>query len=144
MKTKKMVIFAFSIGLLISMSAVVAFAANGFLNRGQEKPLSYAKNKSGQTYGSAAFAVSVETEPDLISAVGVDGTEGYVYSKDLNGDMPKTPEEAVAQTNAIREKTARARSNEPVVVRTIPLYDVDGKTVIGEFAITNSANDIAN
>lgn len=41
----------------------------------------YPKNKNGQTYGSAAYATSPETEPDLILATGVDGTEGYLLKK---------------------------------------------------------------
>ncbi|MCG9969531.1 hypothetical protein L9W92_16125 [Pelotomaculum terephthalicicum JT] len=35
-------------------------------------------NQYGQTYGSLTNATSPETEPDLIAATGVDGTNGYV------------------------------------------------------------------
>lgn len=83
-------------------------------------------------------AVSVETEPDLIAAVGIDGIESYVYSQDLQDDMPKTSEEAVARTQALKNAQSLKKSDEPTVVKTIPLYDVDGKTVIGKFAITNT------
>lgn len=58
-------------------------------------------------------------EPDLMSAEGENGTIGYVKKEDLNGPQPKTPEEAV--------KLNEAKSRE------IPLYDDDGKTVIGKF-----------
>jgi len=85
----------------------------------------YPKNESGQTYGSNAFANSPDQEPDLVAAVGVDGTQGYVRSKDLDEEMPKTPEEAVAHNRKLKAE------------RLIPLYDVDGKTVIGEFKINN-------
>ncbi|MHB9094619.1 MAG: hypothetical protein ACYC21_08085 [Eubacteriales bacterium] len=85
----------------------------------------FPRNESGQTYGSNAFANSPDQEPDLVSAVGVDGTQGYVRSEDLDGEMPKTPEEAVAHNSKLKAE------------RKIPLYDVDGKTIIGEFKIEN-------
>jgi hypothetical protein len=140
MKNKKVAIIAFVVGIVFSLSTMLAFASVGLWNRGLEKPPIYPVNENGLTYGSAADAISIETEPDLISAVGVDGVEGYVYSKDLQGEMPKTPEEAVTITKALEEKLSTANPNEPVIIRTIPLYDVDGKTVIGEFAITNFKN----
>ncbi|WP_206812374.1 hypothetical protein [Paradesulfitobacterium ferrireducens] len=88
----------------------------------------YPTNDNGQTYGSARDATSLATEPDLIRARGQDGTEGYVRSTDLHGIMPKTPEEALAlQSN-----------RKPGSFEEIPLYDVDGKTVIGSFKIQNT------
>lgn len=82
-------------------------------------------NKYGQTYGSSANC-SIEQEPDLVKAIGIDGTAGYVLSKDLNEEMPKTPEEAIAMTKAF-----------PAEGKIIPLYAVDGRTVIGKFKITS-------
>ncbi len=90
----------------------------------------YPTNENGQTYGSAADANSLTshgtpgTEPDLIRAVGVDGTSGYVLKKDLDGELPKKPEEALA-----------IQRSRPPGGRDIPLYDVDGETVIGVFHI---------
>lgn len=84
----------------------------------------YPKNKNGQTYGSDVDATSPETRPELISAIGVDGIEGYVLKKDLDGELPKSPEEAIAIQNS------RSPGG-----RDIPLYDVDGETVIGVFHI---------
>ena len=43
--------------------------------------MNYPKNINGQTYGSSADATSPETEPELISAIGVDGTAGYVLKR---------------------------------------------------------------
>lgn len=88
----------------------------------------YPKNKSGQTYGSELYASSPDKAPDLISAVAVDGTSGYVRSVDLNEVMPKTPEEAIARQN--KRKIGD--------VRKISVYDVDGKTVIGTFNVVNT------
>lgn len=88
------------------------------------KNVIYATNDNGQTYGSSADAASPEKEPELISATGVDGTNGYVLKKDLDEEMPKSPEEALKQ-----------QKNRPVGGRDIPLYDQDGTTVIGSFHI---------
>lgn len=93
-------------------------------NQFTTKAPNYPKNENGQTYGSAADASSPETEPDLIRAYGVDGTVGYVLRKDLDGELPKKPEEALAM-----------QKNRPPGGRDIPLYDADGETVIGVFHI---------
>ncbi|WP_248928018.1 hypothetical protein [Paenibacillus hamazuiensis] len=85
----------------------------------------YPKNEKGQTYGSSADATSPETMPDLISASGVDGTLGYLLKKDVIGsENPKTPEEALA-----------LQKSRPPGGRDIPLYDVDGETIIGVFHV---------
>lgn len=89
---------------------------------------SYPKNQNGETYGSVLDAPLVGVEPDLIAAVGVDGTEGYVRSTELNGGpQPKSPEEAVAYMKALESA--------PYSVCRIPLYAADGKTVIGSFQV---------
>lgn len=70
----------------------------------------FARNASGQTYGSLLDVSVPGTEPDLVKAMGVDGkTVGYVRYSDLNGPESEN------------------------VTKRIPLYKVDGKTVIGEF-----------
>ncbi|WP_036604870.1 hypothetical protein [Paenibacillus assamensis] len=141
MKTRKISAITFIIGLTISAAAVPVFGSS-LWNRGLEQPPVYSVNESGLTYGSAANAVSVETEPHLISAVGIDGTKGYVYSKDLQEEMPKTPEEAVAiMKDHKKALLAKSSDGKAVVVRTLPLYDLDGKTIIGEFAITGAPNN---
>jgi len=109
-----------------SIVGIIGFSpaiANSLSNQNEAAPV-YQKNENGQTYGSSAYATSIETEPDLILAKGVDGTTGYVRSVDLNGVIPKTPEEAV--------ELMRKRSKG---VREINLYAVDGKTVIGTFEV---------
>ena len=66
----------------------------------------YSVNSRGETYGSTLLAEVVGYEPDLISAIGVDGVEGYIRYEDV---CPNT-----------------FRMGE------IPLYDQEG-TVIGTF-----------
>ncbi|WP_152570642.1 hypothetical protein [Paenibacillus tyrfis] len=88
------------------------------------KNMNYPKNKNGQTYGSAIDSTSSKMRPELISAVGVNGTKGYVLRKDIDGEQPKSPAEAISLQNS------RSPSG-----RDIPLYDVDGETVIGVFHV---------
>ncbi|WP_222708690.1 hypothetical protein [Paenibacillus sp. N3.4] len=88
------------------------------------KNMNYPKNKNGQTYGSATDTTSPEMGPELISAIGVDGKKGYVLKKDIDSELPKSPEEAIEIQNS------RSPGG-----RDIPLYDVDGETVIGVFHV---------
>ncbi len=117
------------VGLIIGVFGVGQVIANDFYNKDKqviEVTPSFPMNENGQTYGSSLYCTSPETIPDLIQAMGIDGTEGYVLKNDLNGEEPKTPEEALAMQNAF-----------PAEGRIIPLYAADGKKVIGEFRICN-------
>lgn len=118
--------FVFAIGIVAGsyyISPTLADSIVGDTNTNHAVAPVYPKNSNGQTYGSSLHAPSPDEEPDLIQAYGVDGNIGYVYKKDLDGDMPKTPEEAIR-----KQKSAPDH-------RIIPLYDVDGKTVIGKFKV---------
>lgn len=111
-------------GTFGSELAIAHINANSNPNQIHAPAPVFPKNENGQTYGSSAHATSPDTEPDLIRAYGVDGTLGYVLSVDLNERMPKTPQEALA------EQKRRMES-----VRQIPLYDVNGVTIIGVFNV---------
>jgi hypothetical protein len=70
--------------------------------------------------------------PDLIQAYATNGNLGYVRRDELkaaDGGNAKSPAEAVAWMKIL---IARAAAGTPV---TIPVYTLDGKTVIGKFAI---------
>lgn len=89
---------------------------------------SYPTNKAGLTYGSAAHAISPETEPDLILVETEDGQTGYVYKTELDaahgpGD-DATPEEVLAWQNG------EGRNDQVVRV-----FDVEGESVVGEFIV---------
>jgi len=114
-----MVVGTFGIGHAIAIA-----------NNSQTSASVYPKNENGQTYGSSMYATSIDTMPDLIKARGVDGTSGYIRREDFNGVQPKTPKEALEL-----QRTAPS-------IRKIPLYAVDGKTVIGTFIIKGHATEI--
>jgi hypothetical protein len=85
----------------------------------------YAVNDNGETYGSALSADTIGMEPDLIAAVGTNGVNGYVRAEELAPEV-STIEEALALMG------------ENGSIRTIPLYAVDGTTVIGQFDIVTN------
>jgi hypothetical protein len=99
--------------------------SGAFANEGAAPPpdANYRTNESGETYGSAADAPTPEQEPDLIEAYATNGRVGFVRREDLTDPLPTSLEEA-------RQISAR-----PPQSRAIPVYEVDGKTVIGQFVI---------
>ena len=104
----------------------------------------YETNENGQTYGSAMYAPSRDKEPDLVLAESLDGVEGYVYTSDLNGDLHNSPDELLAITARNQEIWDNAPVGQVVIARFIPLYAVDGKTVIGKSPITIGFKDSEN
>ncbi|WMM26058.1 hypothetical protein RBU61_05115 [Tissierella sp. MB52-C2] len=82
---------------------------------------SYGVTRNNETYGSALLAEKIGQEPDLILAVGTDGTEGYVRALDL-ARTPKTTKDAI---------NIGLMSSQD---RDIPLYDLEGN-VIGQFML---------
>lgn len=121
---RKIIGVVFIVCVVGGIMAFQSILIKSTINQSPTNPLHYPINENGQTYGSTANATSPETEPELISAIGVEGTAGYVLKKDLDGIRPKSPEEAIAIQNS------RSPGG-----RDIPLYDVDGDTVIGVFHV---------
>lgn len=127
MKNLFPVVIALVAGLLVgSLSLLPVLASNQLSQDNTPAPI-FQVNQSGEKYGSLANANYPGQEPDLVMAIGVDGTKGYLKYSDMMGKLPKNPEEAIAMQNS--------RQNE--FPKTLPLYDVDGKTIIGEFKINN-------
>ncbi|MGE7828872.1 hypothetical protein [Paenibacillus sp. NPDC093718] len=81
----------------------------------------YPVNEYGLTYGADIYEL-YGVEPDLIAAIGIDGTEGYIYTSELESHVSNP-----------REATEYTKNNQGS--RTVPLYDETGKNIIGEFVI---------
>lgn len=99
----------------------------------------YPRNSSGQTYGPTNDAIAVENEPDLILVAATNGLPGYVSKVELDvitGADVSSPEEAVAWQ--LRQDAAGWTT------KSIPVYELDGTTVIGEFEISRSVADPAS
>lgn len=73
-------------------------------------------NSNGQTYGSMVSANSVGEKPELVSAKGVNGVEGYIYYNQW-----------------LEATTASSESTE---AESIPLFSQDGITQIGTFELS--------
>jgi hypothetical protein len=116
---KKSLVFIIALTVCIPIGICVFALSNGYFDTASNNP----KNQFSENYASKLPAIPVGTEPELIKAIGVDGTIGYVFSIDLEGVQPKNPKEALEQQSK--------RSS----YREIPLYDVNGKKVIGKFRI---------
>jgi hypothetical protein len=80
-------------------------------------------NDTGHTYGAS----NDRGDPDLVPVFATNGRTGYAYNRDLNEPSPTSPKEAVAWSNA------------PLVTVHIPVYQSDGKTLVGEFLTQRSA-----
>lgn len=128
------------LGAGASMAAASGGTASSNLSSQTKPAPEYSRNANGNTYGFVKDSLSPETEPDLIAALTTDGKRGYVSKAELdvaNGTTAsrefKSPEDAVKWM----ETEGRAD-------RSIPVYESDGKTVIGEFTVVGSDTQKAN
>jgi len=97
----------------------------------------YPTNDAGLTYGSVATANDPADEPELILATATNGRKGYVKKADLadvTGENVANPGEAVA----FQERMDKAAANGEVFY--IPVYDVNGKAVVGQFVVSPSSS----
>jgi hypothetical protein len=88
-------------------------------------------NAAGQTYGNGALAASADEYPDLITATATNGQRGYVVNADLN----EASGESVLARGASPDSISAWVEGAAGVDRTIPVYDSDTTTVLGEFLI---------
>ena len=93
-------------------------------------------NERGQTFGySQTNEDATPLFPDLVFAIGVDGTEGYVLLEDLNANgplqRPRNPEEAMLYMEQLNGIEGNGD-----YLYYIPIYASDGVTVIGTFGIS--------
>ena len=93
--------------------------------RAPHADVGYQINENDQTYGTAPDSVYPEDYPDLISVIGDNGKQGYIYKEDYFGDIAMSPEEA--------EKIAEAQRSGTYEPRTLNVYASDGKTVLDTF-----------
>ena len=75
-KRKNFVLFAFVLGLILSLTATNIFAD-------KTKNPAFSVNANGQTYGSDMGAESLEDSPDLILIRASNGRTGYASKEDL-------------------------------------------------------------
>ena len=102
-----------------------------------------AVNADGLAFGSALSAKSEAELPDLILVVANSGREGYVFQGDLasvDGSAAakafKSPEDALAWQDEW-QRTSEAE-------RTIPVYESDSRTVVGDFTVQLGRGDVVS
>lgn len=128
----KFCVMGLAVSVLVSGYGIITSSSaddNGKISKTIDTIRGYFKtNDNGETYGTYIDKGDGEyEEPDLIAVVGVNDVEGYVKKVDLYDEknQPNNPEEAIAYMEE-REKEGP---------RLIPVYEKDGKTVIGEYRI---------
>ncbi len=124
------------IALTVAVVSAAIFTSVSLANADQSLPTpppanmtaaDWPVNERGQTYGSSALAATYEDEPDLIQAAATNGKVGYLSRDEMravDGSHVKTPEEALAWQAAHGNET-----------HVLPVYALDGVTVIGHFVI---------
>ena len=93
-------------------------------------------DEDGEMSDSRPILENINSTSDLILAMGTNGKIGYVRADDLNADDVSTPEQAVAYMERLKSKMEIAKLAHQQYLDIIPLYDSDGVTVIGEYAIS--------
>ncbi|MBY0083613.1 MULTISPECIES: hypothetical protein [Brevibacillus] len=124
-----LVVIGLVAALVINQSGAL-FSTMNYKGALSQNTPNYPINEQGQTYGEGPYPVGTTQVPDLISATGENGVNGYVKASDLNTNV-SSPEEAYAYQKSMEE----------LGYKSIPLYKSDGKTVIGEFRLYSSRRD---
>lgn len=100
----------------------------------EEELTDWATNESGQTYG----VENPNGIPDLIAVVATNGRQGYVHRAELEeADGTAAAREFTSPEDAIRWQEERAGKT-----FTVPVYEADGTTQIGEFVIEAGVGSI--
>lgn len=119
LSSRPLVIFVISVAL--GLAGGTGVALTGALSSDEARPVRGPMpediNRDGMISDTGA-----ERVPELVKAIGDDGTPGYIRIQDTD-ESPASPAEA------LRLQEARASGKG----RQIPLYAEDGKTVIGTF-----------
>lgn len=128
----KFCVMGLAVSVLVSGYGIITSSSaddNGKISKTIDTIRGYFKtNDDGETYGTYIDKGDGEyEEPDLMAVIGVNDAEGYVKKVDLYDEenQPNNPEEAIAYMEK-REKEGP---------RLIPVYEKDGKTIIGEYRI---------
>lgn len=94
-----------------------------------EESTEWATNESGQTYG----VENSNGSPDLIAVIATNGRAGYVHRAELEeANGTAAAREFTSPEDALQWQEERAGKT-----FTVPVYEADGTTPIGEFVIAS-------
>lgn len=137
----KMKVAAAALGAVAVVGAGVGVAATATGDPTNPAQPTVSRNASGQSFGSGEAVTSDAQLPDLVQAYATNGKVGYIKKSDL-----LSPQRTLKEVQALPKKVVPAapgqESSAPQTVlqappRTVPVYDKDGKTVIGQFKFGN-------
>ena len=87
-------------------------------------------NARGQSFGSGETSDPKAQLPDLIAAIGTNGTVGYIRSAELGG-----PAANPAAVSALPTATVDGQKVYSSASKSVPLYSEDGVTQVGTFEL---------
>lgn len=124
---------SFSKGTFYTKGTTKVYNGNGYTTQSANQSPNVVVNNLGTRISKEELKERMDLYEikNMLPAVGIDNISGYISMDDLYDEpnFPETPEEAITYQK-IRAKAS---------YRMIPLYDNDGKTIIGEYRI-DSAN----
>ena len=100
--------------LLVVLCVTIVLGAASTTNN--NTALEFPVTADNLTYGSAQYAYSIESLPDLIEAGSINNVNVYIYASDVIDLMPKTLEDM---------------QNGSYLEARITVYEADGKTIAG-------------
>ena len=123
-KTRSLMIISVAVCIILIGGMAIAVTKTTILNANEI----FATNESGLTYGRLDIAREKNIKLDLYAALGINGLEGYIYATDLEDPIPSSPKEAI-----------EIQKNRKQGDKEIPVYAVDGYTVIDTFIISSGS-----
>ena len=123
----------YDLPLVDSVDTLYLTPAGGFTGTVTIQYVNYVPTRLGINAHGLTFGVtgSDHGEPDLIAVEATNGKSGYVYTKDLeDADGTTAQKSFTSPEDALKWQEANAGRT-----HTIPVYESNGTTVIGEFQI---------
>jgi len=98
-----------------------------------ESDIELRANESGQTFGPAFYV----PEPDLFRVGLPDGRVGYAYSKEFApiDNLQERIDWMAYLDNLMQAEKLKNPEATKVLIKNIPVYESDGKTIIGSWPI---------
>ena len=146
LSTKKRKILTVILPLIIVFIGMGCLVYNLFFINNDNTSYLYPKNNNGQTYGSSAYAGSVDDLPDLIRVKGKYGNVGYIYKDDYLLNTKNDYERYSLSLSESELKRAReSHKNDYADINKVdfykicydvPVYDETGDTIIDKFTFS--------
>jgi hypothetical protein len=136
LNTIKILSVFFVLGLFLSIVISTKIVSADFPLKTTKLPV----NQNGQTYGEPNLDDPYNPIiPDLALAIGIDGTKGYISTKEHDDYImprPQNQKEIAIYMEKLTQMVAEARVQNSKYLYYIPLYEADGTTIIGKYGVS--------